>query len=111
MGLYDGLEGNSNVGSTAEMAKWLGAPVLLVLDCAALARSAAAMAQGYQVLSHPHHPAAVSCLQLLSRSLTLRSDAECRISTRTLSSAALCSTRWVGMPTWFGSKTPWRRLA
>ena len=30
------------------MAKWLGAPVLLVLDCWAMARSAAAMVRGYQ---------------------------------------------------------------
>ena len=30
------------------MAKWLGAPVLLVLDCSAIARSAAAVVKGYQ---------------------------------------------------------------
>ena len=30
------------------MAKWLGAPVLLVVDCWAMARSAAAMVRGYQ---------------------------------------------------------------
>ena len=30
------------------MAKWLGAPVLLVLDCWALSRSAAAMVHGYK---------------------------------------------------------------
>ena len=50
MGLFDSQDGTSEDGSTAQMAKWLGAPVLLVLDCAALARSAAAMAQGFQVL-------------------------------------------------------------
>lgn len=47
MGLYDGRDGKSDVGSTAEMAKLLSAPVLLVLDCWALARSAAAMIRGY----------------------------------------------------------------
>ena len=50
MGLFDSRDGKSDDGSTAQMAKWLGAPVLLVLDCAALARSAAAMVQGFQVL-------------------------------------------------------------
>ncbi len=49
MGLFDSRDGKSEDGSTSQMAKWLGAPVLLVLDCAALARSAAAMAQGFQV--------------------------------------------------------------
>lgn len=47
MGLYDGRDGKSDVGSTAEMAKLLSAPVLLVLDCWALARSAAAIIHGY----------------------------------------------------------------
>lgn len=47
MGLYDGYDGKSEHGSTAEMAKLLNAPVLLVFDCWALARSAAAMLRGY----------------------------------------------------------------
>lgn len=47
MGLYDGRDGRSDVGSTAEMAKLLSAPVLLVLDCWTLARSAAAIIRGY----------------------------------------------------------------
>ena len=33
MGLFDGRDGKTAAGSTAEMAKWLGAPVLLVMDC------------------------------------------------------------------------------
>jgi len=48
MGLFDGHNGRSEVGSTAQMAKWLGAPVVLVLDCWALSRSAAAMIKGYE---------------------------------------------------------------
>ena len=48
MGLYDGRDGISEDGSTAQMAKWLGAGVLLVVDCNAMARSVAAMIKGYQ---------------------------------------------------------------
>lgn len=48
MGLFDGHNGRTEVGSTAQMAKWLGAPVVLVLDCWALSRSAAAMIKGYE---------------------------------------------------------------
>ena len=47
MGLFDGRDGKTEAGSTAQMAKWLQAPVLLVLDCWALSRSAAAMVHGY----------------------------------------------------------------
>ncbi|GBG62833.1 hypothetical protein CBR_g32417 [Chara braunii] len=47
MGLFDGRDGKSERGSTSEMAKFLGAPVVLVLDCWALARSAAAMIHGF----------------------------------------------------------------
>ena len=47
MGLFDGRDGKSEVGSTAEMAKLLSAPVLLVLDCWTMARSVAAIIRGY----------------------------------------------------------------
>lgn len=47
-GLFDGTDGKSEEGSTAEMAKWLGAPVVLVLDTFEIGRSAAAMLKGYQ---------------------------------------------------------------
>ncbi|MDE3224928.1 MAG: cobyrinate a,c-diamide synthase, partial [Nitrospirota bacterium] len=47
MGLFDGSSPVSEAGSTAEMAKQLGAPVLLVVDGSAMARSAAAMVSGY----------------------------------------------------------------
>lgn len=47
MGLFDGRDGRTEAGSTAEMAKWLGAPVVLVLDCWAIARSAGAVIKGF----------------------------------------------------------------
>lgn len=48
MGLYDGHGGGSEAGSTAEVAKLLQAPVLLLIDGGAMARSAGAIALGYQ---------------------------------------------------------------
>ena len=47
MGLFDGSSPTQEQGSTAELAKQLQAPVLLVIDGSAMARSAAAMASGY----------------------------------------------------------------
>jgi cobyrinic acid a,c-diamide synthase len=47
MGLYDGYDGHSEAGSTAQMAKWLGLPVLLVVSARGMARSAAALVQGF----------------------------------------------------------------
>ncbi len=47
MGLFDGSSPLHEQGSTAELAKQLKAPVLLVIDGSAMARSAAAMASGY----------------------------------------------------------------
>ena len=48
MGCFDGFEGTSDDGSTAQVAKWLGAPVLLVVDARAQARSAAAVVLGFE---------------------------------------------------------------
>ena len=47
MGLYDGASGRGELASTAHVAKLLRAPVVLVVDAAALARSAAAIVHGY----------------------------------------------------------------
>lgn len=47
MGLFDGSSPVNEIGSTAEIAKQLDAPVLLVIDGSAMARSAAAMVSGY----------------------------------------------------------------
>jgi cobyrinic acid a,c-diamide synthase len=48
MGLFDGRNDAGESGSTAELAKILRAPVVLVLDVAKQARSAAATARGFQ---------------------------------------------------------------
>lgn len=47
MGLFDGAGARSEEGSTAQMAKWLGAPVLLVVDAKGMARSVGALLQGF----------------------------------------------------------------
>jgi cobyrinic acid a,c-diamide synthase len=48
MGLFDGSDALTQTGSTAEMAKWLGSPVLLVIDASAMAGSAAALVHGFE---------------------------------------------------------------
>ncbi|MGH9612160.1 MAG: cobyrinate a,c-diamide synthase [Bryobacteraceae bacterium] len=50
MGLFDGKDGGSLAGTTAEMATWLDAAVLLVIDASAMAGSAAALVHGFDTL-------------------------------------------------------------
>ncbi|MBW2349135.1 MAG: AAA family ATPase, partial [Deltaproteobacteria bacterium] len=47
MGLFDGFSGSDESGSTAQMAKGLHLPVVLVINAASMARSAAAIALGF----------------------------------------------------------------
>jgi cobyrinic acid a,c-diamide synthase len=48
MGLFDGYNGKSEAGSTAQMAKWLGLPTILVVNAKSMARSAAAVVMGFE---------------------------------------------------------------
>lgn len=48
MGCFDGVGATSDDGSTAQVAKWLGAPVVLVVDAGGQARSAAAAVRGFE---------------------------------------------------------------
>ncbi len=48
MGLFDGASGASEDGSSAQIAKWTGSPVILVVDARSMARSAAALVSGFE---------------------------------------------------------------
>ena len=48
MGLYDGYDGTSEAGSTAQMAKWLNLPVIIIVNAKSMARSVAAIVQGFE---------------------------------------------------------------
>ena len=47
MGLFDGIGGTSEAGSTAQIAKIIGSPVILLVDAKSQARSAAALVKGF----------------------------------------------------------------
>lgn len=49
-GLYDGLTATGDTGSTAEIAKFIRAPVVLVVNARSLAKSAAAHVLGFKML-------------------------------------------------------------
>ncbi|WP_295621139.1 cobyrinate a,c-diamide synthase [Chamaesiphon sp. GL140_3_metabinner_50] len=48
MGLFDGASGATDAGSTAQVAKLLNVPVVLILNCSSTSRSIAAIAHGYR---------------------------------------------------------------
>ena len=47
MGLFDGADTATDEGSTAQIARWLGVPVLLVVNVHGMGRSVAALVQGF----------------------------------------------------------------
>ncbi|MET3320760.1 cobyrinate a,c-diamide synthase [Peribacillus butanolivorans] len=51
MGFFDGKNPLSNTGSTAEISMITESPVLLIVNCASMARSAAAIVKGFQAFS------------------------------------------------------------
>ena len=59
MGFFDGKSSENNSGSTAEISMITKSPVLLVVDCASMARSAAAIVKGFQVFDERVHIAGV----------------------------------------------------
>ncbi|GJL57247.1 MAG: cobyrinate a,c-diamide synthase [Nitrospirales bacterium] len=66
MGLFDGSSPVKETGSTAELAHQLNAPILLVVDGSAMARSAAAMVYGYAKFDSSLHVAGVIFNRLTS---------------------------------------------
>jgi cobyrinic acid a,c-diamide synthase len=81
MGLFDGAKvtgSDVDAGSTAQIGKWLGAPVMLVIDAGGMARSFAALAAGFATFDPDLRLAALfannvgsrSHLDLLRRALT-----------------------------------------
>jgi cobyrinic acid a,c-diamide synthase len=67
MGLYDGTTPTSEEGSTAELAKWLSAPVLLVVDASGMARTVGAIATGFAHFDPAVRLAGLICNRVGSR--------------------------------------------
>ena len=66
MGLYDGFGSDPFSGSSASIAALLQCPVILVIDCAKLSGSAAAIAHGMQTFSDQVNIAGVICNRVAS---------------------------------------------
>jgi cobyrinic acid a,c-diamide synthase len=64
MGLFDGASPVSDEGSTAEIAKWLNAPVMLVVDASGVARTLAAIVRGFTEFDRKLRIAGVFCNRL-----------------------------------------------
>ncbi|MHB8074474.1 cobyrinate a,c-diamide synthase [Desulfosporosinus fructosivorans] len=47
MGLFDGMSGTAGFGSTADLAKLLQAPIILIVDASSMSRSVAALVHGF----------------------------------------------------------------
>ncbi|HSM94232.1 MAG TPA: cobyrinate a,c-diamide synthase [Anaeromyxobacteraceae bacterium] len=68
MGLFDGASPRSEEGSTAELAKWLGAPVVAVVDASGMARTLAAVVQGLAAFDPALRLGGILCNKVGSRS-------------------------------------------
>lgn len=51
MGLFDGKDPETNEGSTAEISMITKTPIILVVNCSSMARSAAAIVKGFQLFA------------------------------------------------------------
>jgi cobyrinic acid a,c-diamide synthase len=67
MGLFDGASPTREEGSTAEIAKWLDAPVMLVVDVSGMARTVAAIARGVAAFDPELRLAGIFCNRVGSR--------------------------------------------
>ena len=67
MGLFDGASPVSDEGSSAEIAKWLEVPVVLVVDASGMARTVAAVARGFIQFDPALRLAGLICNRLGSR--------------------------------------------
>jgi cobyrinic acid a,c-diamide synthase len=67
MGLFDGASPINDEGSTAEIAKWLMAPVMLVVDASGIARTLAAIVRGFTEFDRDLRIAGVFCNRLGSQ--------------------------------------------
>lgn len=67
MGIFDGALPTTEEGSTAEIAKWLDAPVMLVVDVSGMARTVAALARGVAAFDPALRLAGVFCNRVGSR--------------------------------------------
>lgn len=68
MGYFDGRDPLENTGSAAEISDITKSPVLLIVNCASMARSAAAIVKGFQTLHEPSNIKAVIANQVGSES-------------------------------------------
>jgi len=67
MGLFDGASPIGDEGSSAEIAKWLSAPVVLVADASGMARTVAAIAHGFAHFDPALRLAGLICNRVGSR--------------------------------------------
>jgi cobyrinic acid a,c-diamide synthase len=67
MGLFDGASARGEDGSTAQIAKWLGAPVLLMVDASGMARSVAAVGRGFSDFDRELRVAGMICNRVGSK--------------------------------------------
>ena len=67
MGLFDSATPTGDEGSTAEIAKWLDAPIILVTDASGIARTIAAIAHGFARFDPALRVAGLICNRVGSR--------------------------------------------